>query len=654
MAWQRATQRSRLLRVGRKAVCRETICETGQDRERDDMRMKLPRKASAFNAILTGIVLLCPSAMFGADGSAAPSPPKVGAGPERLIVDQYTEGQFSGGFHDPTSSIDVTVVAQGDAKVLKVAYEMAANGWVGIWHQVGMAWNQPQDWSGFESLILSIYSTEAVEFSTSMEIDEKTKCQGPVVATAGRGWEEVQLAAGSFVGLPGDVSQVRQLVLNFRSPGKREVRIGWMQVIRDPKAVKDWVDLRAFAAVDARPVLPARSATFHVSGQGDDNGDGSEQRPFKTVNRGVRDLRPGDTLLIHEGFYTERADAQDQAGVRVALSGTRENPITIKSASEKRPVITSASWGTIRVQDSCHVVIDGLEVTTTPIMFEGKTSNVGNGISAERSHHITIRNCIARGCGGNGIGSMHSDYITVVGNQAIGNAFEMKWQGSGISLYQHRDFDRIPGIRNIVSGNICYLNENKVPTDSGEFTDGNGIIVDDFRNSQGDGPHINYQGSTVISDNLCYNNGGRGIHVFLSDRAAILNNTVHGNGRTLNNVGELSVWYARDIQVVNNIASSRPHGCALSIEGGSSIGVWKNIFHAGSVAPQWMPGNTVADPRFVNPGEDAGADFRLQSGSPAIDAADAGRASSGFDLLGIKRPFGAAPDAGAYEWVMGK
>jgi hypothetical protein len=64
------------------------------------------------------------------------------------------------------------------------------------------------------------------------------------------------------------------------------------------------------------------------------------------------------------------------------------------------------------------------------------------------------------------------------------------------------------------------------------------------------------------------------------------------------------------------------------------------------VSPQStaLPGNLIADPKFVN----AGTDFHLMPGSPAIDTADT--ATDDHDLDGTHRPYGSAADVGAYEF----
>ena len=65
------------------------------------------------------------------------------------------------------------------------------------------------------------------------------------------------------------------------------------------------------------------------------------------------------------------------------------------------------------------------------------------------------------------------------------------------------------------------------------------------------------------------------------------------------------------------------------------------------MAPALGAHDLVADPGFVNP---ACLDFRLASGSPAIDSGTSTLAPA-IDLLGAARPLGAGTDRGAYEFV---
>jgi len=83
-----------------------------------------------------------------------------------------------------------------------------------------------------------------------------------------------------------------------------------------------------------------------------------------------------------------------------------------------------------------------------------------------------------------------------------------------------------------------------------------------------------------------------------------------------------------------------------SIAWGNSAGgflIWSptsscNIDQSGSIG-------IVADPQFVSTSNE---DYRLQAGSPAIDACSSGLT---IDLEGVPRPLGDGYDMGAYEYV---
>ena len=47
------------------------------------------------------------------------------------------------------------------------------------------------------------------------------------------------------------------------------------------------------------------TSVLHVATTGSDSGDGSADRPFRTINRAASLAQAGDTVVVHEGEYRE-------------------------------------------------------------------------------------------------------------------------------------------------------------------------------------------------------------------------------------------------------------------------------------------------------------------------------------------------------------
>lgn len=127
---------------------------------------------------------------------------------------------------------------------------------------------------------------------------------------------------------------------------------------------------------------PSPSQVFYVSSaSGDDKGPGSKEKPWKTLFRGISALRPGDTLLIGKGTYSESCF--------VRSSGTAARPITIKAAPGAKVIwdgngkrLTRA----LQLYNKSFINMDGLRFRD----FGGFSDGViriagGRGISVSRS-----------------------------------------------------------------------------------------------------------------------------------------------------------------------------------------------------------------------------------------------------------------------------
>lgn len=396
--------------------------------------------------------------------------------------------------------------------------------------------------------------------------------------------------------------------------------------------------------------LPAAAKNYYVNGQtGNDTDQGTSTDPFRSFARAVSGLAPGDRLVVASGRYSE--------ALNVTKSGTAEQPIVV--IGDGRPLIET---------DDAPIQVSGSYVEISG--FEAHALKLGSAIEVgKRNHHVRIDDNIARDSGCAGIGLLQTDYVIIENNRVFGNSRRSPWQCSGISIYQAINFDHAEGTHNIISRNIVYDNinivvDNKITNSDGKTTDGNGIIVDDTRHTQGNLTDPVYDGLTLIENNIVFDNGGRGIHVFISDHVLVRNNTNYHNLKDQNigwrqSQGEFMAAYASDVTFVNNISVPRDSmvfGFAdFKLTGNN---VWDfNLINGGATLAGldsrkgWGRHNIFesAGVDFVAASVDPQtANFHLRQGSRAIGAGDVSDAPS-QDFSGAPRPRSGPIDLGALQ-----
>lgn len=417
--------------------------------------------------------------------------------------------------------------------------------------------------------------------------------------------------------------------------------------------------MRAELAGVADPA-PAHGRTLHVAKTGTATGTGSAGAPFATLPQALAVAQPGDTVLVATGEYRE------PRGISVRVSGRPDAWIKLKAAPGTRPKIVSSAWSGIELRGGIgYVEIDGFELDWVADPAAGRPVH-GSGIAPMyASHHIRVLNNVVHGFGNGGIISLDCDYLHLEGNVIYNCAKTSPYGGSAISLCRAFDFDQGAGYHNVVRGNVCNDNELKVAVleSSGGngriLTDGNGIIIDVFNRSRAnplkphgedrDGPLAPYHGRTLVENNLIYDNGGRGIHVFRSSNVDVVNNTCYMNQKSADiNGGEFTAIEGSHIVILNNVAYGRKEKRGNSQDGSTQV-VWgHNLFF--NVADVLLHDGIIeADPMFAAPGPDAKPEgFRLQPGSPALGQGIAPVAPAA-DLARAPRPAGGPIDLGAYQ-----
>jgi hypothetical protein len=186
---------------------------------------------------------------------------------------------------------------------------------------------------------------------------------------------------------------------------------------------------------------------------------------------------------------------------------------------------------------------------------------------------------------------------------------------------------------------------------------------------------------TLVEGNLCFDNGGKGIQVYLAKKVTVRNNTCYWNTKRDDEGtwrGEIAFSNVKDIRVINNIGvcntamgfanSSYNSGLFIGQYGGhNSTGIiWENnlCFNSadveddayrtdiGSAGIQLSDNLFGYDPLFLNDTIDSlSADFRLAEESPAIDAGTLQFGYAETDLDGSPRLMRTNIDIGCYEAV---
>jgi hypothetical protein len=243
------------------------------------------------------------------------------------------------------------------------------------------------------------------------------------------------------------------------------------------------------------------------------------------------------------------------------------------------------------------------------------------------NNHVHDSGNIGGGGGGEGIDVKNgSSHVKVFSNQV----YNMNSVGIYVDAFRKHTHD-------------IQISENRVYD-----SPGNGIVL---ASEQG-----GLLERVTVCNNVIYGNAHNGITIGWALKPAnplkeirILHNTCHGNRRNGIYLGASSgdgTSMPEDIVVRNNICSKNK---ASQMDRYHTVPMEEHtVEHNLLYGPSRYKGNKVVggNPLFVDPDN---GDFHLRSGSPAIDSGistDALRE----DFDGNVRPWGSAPDMGAFEY----
>jgi parallel beta-helix repeat protein len=395
------------------------------------------------------------------------------------------------------------------------------------------------------------------------------------------------------------------------------------------------------------------STNYYVDGvNGNDSNPGTQAKPWKTIqnaDNGYPNVpTPGECVNILPGLYKlTKGLIFAHGGNSNSLRGYVVYRSTVPQAAHL--VAGDMSVGNVISVWAPYIIIDGFEIDGNHARTSGHGIDgcAGGGRMINIAHHFVAINNVVHDMGGAGLSTCTADYITWRNNIVYNTSSTNPYQVSGIDVWEPKALapgsftptaaDKVQfGI--IISYNIAHDN-SEGPSISGEHTDGNGIIIDTtVGNASCSTCDSRYPGEILVLGNVSYNNGGGGIHVFLSSDVTVANNTVYNNYRDQLNLGkargELSNGGSKNITWVNNIAIAVPGSGIFSnnkpivtfpLGGGfEDSGTWaRNIAVGGEVISDKTsyvnPSMNLigVDPQLTSPVE---GNFVPLSSSPAVRA----------------------------------
>ena len=467
------------------------------------------------------------------------------------------------------------------------------------------------------------------------------------------------------------------------------------------------------------------SQDYYVSvNLGSDSNNGTEIAPFKTINRAISSVNAGGTIYVMEGVYRNNnygtvdlpsySNMNNPHVVTINKSGSDGNYITLRNFPGELPKIQfDGSGGILIANNMNYIIVEGFEVEgpAQAINYDMAIANRQYKISVAEDgndntnynhtyfsgkgiwggygahHHIIIRNNIVHDTPGSAIRFNDSDHITIEHNEVYNSTWWTSSASSAVVFAETiaaSESDNGNDVKMIMRGNTVYNNWNRIPFYVTQLPDNSGNTNPNYGTASynsildGQGLYVtrsdpDYNGTFLIENNLCVNNGKNGINFdnSLGASAIIQNNTIFFNGvheiiqdiseangnpaHRGQKVGGIKSNKVLNSTVVNNIVVTRDNlFSALELPNvyGSRL-VSNNIFLNGKLPSDenGNPYNYISccsmidiDPLFVNapltvngPIDIDQTNFQLTENSPAIDAGDSNY-SPQYDILGNPRP----------------
>jgi hypothetical protein len=343
------------------------------------------------------------------------------------------------------------------------------------------------------------------------------------------------------------------------------------------------------------------NTSYYVSSGGADNNPGTQANPWKTLQGANNNLSakaataPGTCVFVAPGTYD---------GVQLNVGGnfaSADGYLAYRCTTLDRCIVKGdvgyhgaeafeTVWPSVGGVPPNYLMIDGF------VMKGGNANGSADGVTITNgdngpeiaSHHIWILNSVITGFGQSGVAVAATEYIYLIHNRVYGNSnLNCGAQGSGIAFnilhaipnYTPTADDRknpnpllgptwVTGnafFHVVAEWNAIYNNAlTQCATESNPGdTDGNGLIFDtNLQTGANQGDSENYLAPSLVAFNLTYNNGGGGLHFYLTANATVANNTCFNNYLDPGNSGSgrpcIDNQSGYGFTFINNIAVAIP------------------------------------------------------------------------------------------------
>jgi len=424
-----------------------------------------------------------------------------------------------------------------------------------------------------------------------------------------------------------------------------------------------------------------------------------EANALSSVQAAINKTLSGDNIIaIMEdtvpGGDDYAPDTNNYEMVGITKAGTPDSWIVCKNYPGHAPALKSNGWQAFKIHSTAaYVEVRGLIIRgqsyvdangdrqINPLyaadIAKVRSPSNGSGISINSpAHHVRVADNVLEYLAGSSGGS--ADRLTIENNISRYNCWWMIYAGSGLGFGFSSDWELGDNYRLLMQNNIIYGNECMVPwwgNGGTNYSDGNGIIIDSNKAA--------YTGKTLIQNNVVFNNGGGGIHIFKAENIDVVHNTTYQNSASgvlaypdsdTQSTGSTDGNWIKNVRYTNNISFARRNASGSSSLNETALGVaafdratifhTRNVYGGGDSTPL-LTGANFSDNTdlgrsynpaslFLSPSIDGTvADFRLRSAASARNYGAVVNWRGVLDHAGAPRSLTGTTDAGAYQTVAG-